>query len=140
MPEDHEHHTMTACIWEASKHANACLRKMYGTGLWMSPAKARTLAGHGLEFLRCFQDLAAGFYELHLPRFQLVSKLHMWAHVCYDLLRDAERGEVMNPLSASCQMDEDFVGRVCSISRATHGRTVHSKTLQKYKINLAVRW
>ena len=131
----------TRYIWRAAQHANAFMRKLYRSGLWMQPPRAAAAADLGLSFLRCFYRLASLAYGRRKTRFQIATKLHMFAHITHALrLEAATDNPTLNPISFSCQADEDFVGKVCSLSRVCHGRTLHIKTLQKYKVNLALRW
>ena len=128
-------------IWSTARSANECLRLLYWQGLWMQPNIARTIACHGFGFLQTFNKLAATALARNLPRFQVTPKCHMWAHVVHSLRVEAAPEElVLNPISFSCQQDEDFVGRVCALSRVCHPATLHSRTLQKYKVAMAVRW
>ena len=128
-------------IWSAAKFANECLRLLYWQGLWMQPSIARTIARCGFGFLETFNKLATMALARNLPRFQVIPKSHMWAHVVHTLRAEAASEElVLNPISFSCQQDEDFVGRVCALSRVCHPATLHARTLQKYKVAMAVRW
>ena len=128
-------------IWQAAVFANRSLQILYHEGLFMEPSKAALVAENGLMFIRTFGKLATRSLELKLPRFQLVPKIHIWAHVVHELKQAASFSHpVLNPLAYSCQCDEDFVGKICALSRATHARTLHHKTLQKYRLNLALRW
>ena len=128
-------------MWEAAKHVNSFLRGLYSSGLWIPAAEASSFADAGLAFLDRFQDLAAMAYARRVPRYQLVPKLHMMAHVIYDLRFQARKSAtVINPMAFSCQADEDFIGKICILSRSCHGKTLHDRTLQKYKVNLAARW
>lgn len=47
---------------------------------------------------------------------------------------------VPNPLTYSCQMDEDLVGRVSAFSRVVSSRTIHERTLSRYQVALAGKW
>ena len=128
-------------ILQVARHTNTCLSMLYEAPLWMEPDTARAISDEGLNFLRGFKKLASMALRRGNPRYQIVTKLHFWAHICWDLRFQADTGyPVLNPLAYSCQMDEDYVGKVCSLSRLCHGRTMHFATLQKYKINLALRW
>ena len=44
------------------------------------------------------------------------------------------------PLAFGTQIDEDFVGRLATISRMVSVRTVHTRTLGRYQVALAARW
>ena len=141
LPDGDENERYMNKILETARHGNECLRQLYACALWLPPDKAAEIGESGLCFIRCFNNLAAQAYHRRLPRFQLVCKIHMFAHVCHGLLRDARsRIETLNPVAYSCQMDEDFVGKVCSMARSTHAKTLHERTLQRYKVNLAIRW
>ena len=140
-PVDDPNEEFMSNILAGAQHCNQFLRQLYSSGLWMPSNTASMIANHGLSFLRVFNKLAAEALLRQVPRYQLVCKLHMFGHLCHSLRLDAAASEwVLNPLSFSCQGDEDFVGRICQIARACHGRTMHERTLQKYKVNLAIRW
>ena len=128
-------------IWATAKFANDCLRALYSNGLWMQADTARSIASDGFGFLRLFNKLAAHALACNLPRYQVIPKSHMWAHVVHSLRAEAGCSQlVLNPLSFSCQQDEDFVGRICALARVCHPATLHFRTLQKYKVAVATRW
>ena len=107
----------------------------------MTSQTAMAVADHGFLFLQAFNKLAGLALARNFPRYQVIPKAHMWAHVVHSLRLQATTGQlVLNPLSFSCQVDEDFVGRVCALSRICHPATVHFRTLQKYKVCMAIRW
>lgn len=70
------------------------------------------------------------------PRFSLVPKLHCFHHFAITMDRDAQRAEwVINPLSTSVQMQEDFIGRPSRVSRRVGVRQLHRNTLYRSLIN-----
>ena len=138
-PENQE--TYLQNIHLGAKHANGFLRCLYSSPLWMTPETARAASDSGLSFLRLFNQLASQALQLGWPRYKLTCKLHMMAHIAHQLRSEAASGhKVLNPLSASCQLDEDMVGRICALARSCAAKTMHQRVLQKYLVNLAVRW
>ena len=128
-------------VFDAGVHANACMRHLYGNGLWLSPFMAATISDHGLAFLRGFSRVATIAYGRSTPRFLIVPNVHMFAHIMHDIRLEGLTGHpVMNPLAYSCQLDEDYVGRVCALARTCHAKTLHYRTLQKVKVAMAVKW
>ena len=76
-----------------------------------------------------------------LPRFKTVLKVHMLAHFVHDLYEASYRQQpLLNFLTLSCQLDEDFIGRVAFQSGQVSVRSVHYRTLQRFLVNLAIRW
>ena len=131
------------CIHAALKASNEFLRLLYGQGLWMDVQSAGQAAGHGFDFLQAYNKAAALCWHQALPRFKLQPKLHMLAHVCHQLVEDSRAatcGGVLNPIAYSCQQDEDFVGRISTIVRKQHSRSVNRRVLQKFKLQLAAKW
>ena len=127
-------------IWQAASHANNFLRRLYHNPLWMDPSEAMAASHSALQFLAVFNILAARSYELGYPRYKLTCKLHMMGHLAHQLREEGlTHHKVLNPLAASCQIDEDMVGRVCALARACPAATMHERVLQKYLVNVAVR-
>ena len=136
----HEHHLVT--IYEGMCECNAFLSGLYHQPLWILPSDAWVLATHAIKFLESHNKAAS--YALHtlaLPRFKTVPKVHMLAHFVHDLYEASYRQQpLLNFLSYSCQLDEDFIGRIAFQSRQVSVRTVHYRTLQRFLVNLAIRW
>ena len=55
-------------------------------------------------------------------------------------LDKANERDSISPLAWSTQMDEDFVGHIATASRHVSIRTLHEKTLGRFKISLAQHW
>ena len=131
-------------VHSALKAANDFLRLLFNSNLWMESARAREASAHGFTFLKSYASAATMCFNLLLPRFKLQPKLHMFAHVAHRLASDARligrEGVVLNPLIYAVQLDEDFVGQIASIVRKQHARSVNRRVLQKYKLNLAMKW
>ena len=120
---------------------NAFMAGVYHRPLWVSPQDAGMLGDLGLTFLRTLNQLAIWSLEKSLPRFKVNPKLHLFSHVCHAWLLASRRGhETLNVLAFSVQLDEDFVGKIATQSRHVSIRSVHERTIQRYMLNLALRW
>ena len=116
-----------ATVHAALCAANDFLSTLFRSNLWMTKGQANHAAHRGFAFLSAYAKCAAWALSLELPRFKLQPKYHMMAHICHQLLKDSlnpHAEAVQNPLSASCQMDEDFVGKMSLIARKEHPRSL----------------
>ena len=123
---------------DAFRSANAFLRVLYKSGLWLSQDRCRAAAQAGLDFIRSYLEIAAMAHEAERTRFKLTPKLHAMIHITDHMVSGLERGLrwTLNPLSESVQMDEDLVGKVSSITCTVSTRQVHLQTIRKYLTNL----
>eukprot|EP00439_Symbiodinium_sp_Y106_P055378 s3218_g7.t1 len=120
---------------------NKFMRLVYTQPLWVKPEVSHEMAMQGMTFLRSFNSAAAHALAVGRPRFKFMPKFHLMAHVFHSIQWCARKGVLaLNILAHSCQMDEDFIGRVAGQSRNVSIRTVHDRTVQRYLLNLALRW
>ena len=130
-----------ATIYDGLVAINKFMKSVYAQPLWVQPEVAGDMYTQGMTFMRAFNSAAATALARRLPRFKYMPKFHLMAHIFHSMKHAWEKGVVsMNVLSHSCQMDEDFIGRVAGQSRFVSIRTVHDRTVQRYLLNLAVRW
>ena len=128
-------------IYAGMLAVNRFMRRVYSLPLWLKPQDAAELASNGLLFLRAHNAAARSSLAAGRPRFKVMPKYHLFCHLIYYLQRSSERNvDCLNILCFSCQLDEDFIGRVASQSRNVSIRTVHERTIQRYLLNLALRW
>jgi len=66
------------------------------------------------------------------PRFAMMPKLHYLAHAALQLKRQSELASwAQNPLGASVQLQEDFIGRPSRVSRRVDIRQVHRNVIHR---------
>ena len=117
------------------------MSSIYHQPLWLQPTDAARIAQQGMLFMRAFNCAASRALEKSVPRFKVMPKFHFFAHIVHSMRRAARMDQVsLNALAYACQLDEDFVGRVSGQSRNVSIRNVHERTLQRYCLNLALRW
>ena len=80
-------------------------------------------------------------YTVTKPRFKMPPKIHMFAHVIHDVCcMHRNQTPSLNILVGSCQMDEDLIGKVSCQSRQVSIGTVSQRTIQRHRLNLALKW
>ena len=82
--------------------------------------------------MRCF-----GYGAEQAP-VQIQSQVAFLCHIILDLETDCRNhGPAVNPLSASCQMPEDFINKVSTLTRSVQPRRMPESTIDKYQICVA---
>ena len=128
-------------MFDAIEAANKFMSCLYHAALWLTSGERDTLLSKGYTCTTRFQACANQAFEQGMTRWKLQPKLHLLGEVLYKLESEKRRNLTsINPLSWSCQQDEDFVGHVVSQSRQVSVRTVHARTLSRYQVALAARW
>ena len=123
------------------REANQFMKTLYRAALWLDANERQLLLKSGRLFLEKFQLCANKAYHLGITRWKIQPKYHMFGEVLHEL-ETQERASIqsLNPLCFSTQMDEDLVGQVCSRSRVVSSRTIHERTLGRYKVALCCHW
>jgi hypothetical protein len=124
-----------------TESANGFMKLLYHCGLWLREGERNDLISWGHELLLSFQKCAQFAYDHGLNRWKLQTKFHYAAEIVF-ALEHSKHNHVpcLNPLSASTQVDEDFVGRISTMSRGTDARSLHYRTIRKYLLALAAHW
>ena len=122
-------------------HSNKFMVKLYNCNLWINEAPRHVLMNALAGMLECFRKCAQMAFDQDICRFKLRPKFHMAGELLFGLQTDYLEGrETLNPLSYATQVDEDFVGRIATMSRHVSARTVHSRTLRRYRLALKACW
>ena len=125
----------------AIRAANVFLRCMYSAALWLTNDERKTLLESGHACVKAYQQLAQTAYSWGVTRWKFQPKMHLFGEILYPLEVQKRRDlPSINPLTFGTQIDEDFVGRLATISRMVSVRTVHTRTLGRYQVALAARW
>ena len=126
-------------ILAAARSANEFLKILYSSGLWMSRDRCRGAAQAAFAFMKSFLEAAHFAHQQNKTRFKLTPKLHAFMHITEALAHAYEKNQVWswNPLADACQMDEDWIGKIATLSTTVNRRTIHKQTLRKYLVNAA---
>ena len=132
--------TYTKAIEVAIHASNSFLRLLYRGGLWLTNVQAKTAIRHGRTFCRAYLDAAMEAHQAQRLRFKISPKFHAFSHLTFDMWLQIRNEWVLSPLLSCCQQDEDFVGKVCSLSVQGCFKLVHLHTVQRYLLNLHEHW
>ena len=121
-------------IWRAVCNANQFLGKLYRAPLFLSQQLSAEISKHGHKLVARYLAVATEAHSMNLCRYKLAPKLHIFWHFLWQL--DQDRPFTLNPLSYSCQMDEDLVGRTSALSRKVDVRSVHIQTIRRILVSL----
>ena len=129
-------------IYMALRSANEFMRGLYSHGLWLRRHEALRLVEHGFQFVANYVQAAYEALFHSRTRFKLAPKLHAFLHIlgymCDALAKSTDWVE--NPITWSCQGDEDFVGKISSLSLSVAVKTSHTRTMLKYATNVWQHW
>ena len=109
---------------------NTALSYLYGCGYWIQSHVGKRLAKLVHTFVYSYQRCAYLTHVARKPRFALMPKLHYLAHAALQMKQQANLGQwIQNPLGASVQLQEDFIGRPSRVSRRVNIRQVHRNVM-----------
>ena len=124
-------------IYKSLRAGNQFLSRLYRCHLFLRRPEARHLAEDGRALLNEYLGAAAGAHSRRLCRFKISPKLHLFCHCVLRLEQQAaSQHYILSPLSHACQLDEDLVGKLATISRNVAAKTCHERTLRRYLISL----
>ena len=110
---------------------NVFMKTLYNASLRLLPQERDVAIESGMTVLSIFKRCAAGAFKDGKTRWKMRPKLHMIAEILYNMRKEAREDlPSINPLSTSTQLDEDYVGRVCGLSRTVSGKKIHLRTLR----------
>ena len=138
---EHEHKGYFCNILETLKAANVFLKTLYHASVWLTSQERSLALTSSDRFFQAFAACANYAYSIGKARWKYIPKFHMFAEIAWRLRKDQSSSLYsLNPVCEATQVDEDFVGRVSTMSRAVSIRTQHFKTLERYRLGLAARW
>ena len=121
--------------------ANAFMKCLYRAGLWLSHGERDFLLKAGSRCVNFFSKCALRAYNANCTRWKFMPKFHLFGEWLFTWEMQKRLGlPSPNILMFSCQMDEDYVGKISAISRTVSLRTVHTRTLSRYLIALVANW
>ena len=117
---------------EACRAIRKAVRILYSRDVWLSQEDALEAANSGLKFVSLYGMLALKSWQQSRALFPHVPKEHGLEHLFFELRYLAKRHEfTMNPAVFSCQMDEDYIGRVSRVTRRTSAQQVVQRTIER---------
>ena len=125
----------------ALRALNRFVSGLYHEDLWIEASKGTELANAGKRFFRSYTYLAFLSGKAGQPMFSLKPKLHMILEAAIMMERQSSRSKyILNILSESCSMDEDFVGRLAFVARNVSPRLVSQRSIERYLVQAYLAW
>ena len=139
---NHPHCRYLTSILAGLQASNVFFHTLYAAPLWLRNKDRDTLIDSLYGVLRSFAEAANYAYGvLKKTRFKYQPKYHMLAEIRFAMMVDRNNlVPSLNPLAFSTQMDEDYVGKICQMSRFVASRTVRIKTIERLKLALMALW
>ena len=133
---DPQHAKILRAIRAAAQSADAWLKKLYSHGLWWKPSCGRAVLQLGNRFLKAYNYLAFEALQMQFPAFAMKPKIHLLAHVLQDLRTALSQGSsrILSCNVNNCEMNEDFIGRICRLARKCHQKRVMERVLNMYLV------
>lgn len=121
-------------ILKACNSSLAFFHVMHTAGLWLDICLAKDMSANCLQFCETYNSLALMCHNKGLARFHLEPSLHTFRHFSHDLDEVLGSGatKILSPSSQTCEMDEDFVGKICRGSRHVHAGVMCKRTIDRY--------
>ena len=139
VPESHREYVNL--IVAALKNANLFMRTLLHSGLFLLESERNTAIAAGSKVMSFFKRLAGMAYVMQLTRWKLQPKYHYMAEVIFAMEYEKQQDlPSLNPLSTATQLDEDFVGRVAGASRTVSSRATHVRTIERFLLELQLKW
>ena len=116
---------------------------LHGHGLWLPRACGRRLYVELMRVLRGYQLLGSRCLGFSYRAFIQKPKNHALHHVAWSVKEQLLTGAalVLNPEVYTCEMDEDYIGRVSRLSRKVDVRTNGERVFRRifYKFQVLVK-
>lgn len=105
---------------------------LHNGGVWLAKGCGNTMALDCYKFCSAYKGLAVLCHQKALARFHLEPSLHVMMHFYTDLSKPHEIH--LNPAIATCEMDEDFIGKICRSCRHVHASSMTRRCIDRYLI------
>lgn len=114
--------------------ASTFFRRVNSHGLFLTFHCGVALWADLRSFIRGYAALAhLSFTKLKFPGFSMKPKLHLLRHLEHDIftiLSNPNCRFLWNPIAHGCEMNEDFIGRACRLSRKCSTQLLCQRVLQ----------
>ena len=134
---NNDHVSLLRGLHDFAEAAVEFFRLLHGHGLWLKRACAKKAYKLSRVVLTSYNDLALDAYHKGMTCFPLRPKAHAFHHFSVDIkkqLDDVRCKHVLNPLIFNCEMNEDFVGRICRLARKVSPRLTSRRVIDRYLV------
>ena len=109
---------------------------LHRQGVWLGEV-AKDMHDDCSTFCTSYYRLAVLSHQHGLARFHLEPSLHTFCHFKVELspTTSSEKTLKMSPACSTTEADEDFVGKICKLSRHVHACTVSKRCIERYLVH-----
>lgn len=116
----------------AALRIDELLHGVYSYEVWIPSEEAKPIIAAGFAFLKIMGVAVKTAYSRKVLYFKLMPNYHRIHHILFGMQTQALQGRhVLNPLVASTQQDEDYIGRCSRLSRRVSPRLTVQRTLER---------
>ena len=136
-PKDPEHVELLTAMLQTCQAALSFTGVTHSHGLFLPRTCAEFKLHCGFQLLRGYAYLANRSMTQSLFLFSLRPKLHYFHHSLLDYRQQLREGhsEILNYGAIyNCEGNEDWIGRVCRISRRVSPRVLELRTIERYLV------
>lgn len=114
---------------------------LHNEGIWIKLSLAKEMACKCQDFCDAYASLAKVCFDQAWTRYRLEPCLHQFVHFAVELrqsmaLPNAGAMFHLSPSPLLCEADEDFVGKICRLSRHVHMQSMSQRTIDRYLVKL----
>ena len=129
------------CEASGSRALNLWMSQLYAAGVWIANGDAQKINSAGRHFLNAYSRLAQLSHSKGELRYTMIPKIHMLWHIIDRMVTQASSLQyIENPAVESTPIDEDFIGRFCSLTRAVSPRLRIRRAMERYLTQLQLLW
>ena len=133
-----QHRGLLQLLRSTTRHGLQLVEVCYTHGLWWHRRCAQSFFLHTMSFLAGYQALARRMLQLRMPGCPIKPKFHALHHLAWEvraiLVTPAPR--ILNVACFACDMNEDCVGRLCSLALAVDTRSINRRVIQRHFLKL----
>ena len=132
-PLPQEHKRLFRLLRSTIHHGLQIFDIAYSHPLWLARECGQSLYLHLTIFLNGYHMLARQALDMHMSFFALKPKFHGLKHVAWDLRCALQTPSplVLNPAVYACDLNEDAVGKLCSLALVVSTRTINYRVIQR---------
>ena len=125
----------------AARALNYFMRKLYASPIFIEGDLARCIIDAGKHFLKAYSRLSLLCWQLKVAKYPTMPKSHMLHHVVIQMHEQLSQFRFLeNPISMSTSSDEDFIGKVCELTRKVSPRQRIRRCYERYLTQVLLLW
>ena len=128
------HETLLDVMIRTCESVLSFFKSLHSHGLFLERPCANLLYIHMMRILRGYKRLGKEALSLSIRAFTLKPKAHSLHHMAHSIMCALQDGHalILSPEAESCEVNEDFIGRISKLSRRVGVRCMDRRVFQRY--------